>query len=87
MVSVLVSVADPATPTSLLLKQLGMEARVGLGLKTPQSRDKITHFQALLKRNRPLLVHCFSLQVDARFDARDKVSHRELTHNYLITSG
>jgi hypothetical protein len=86
-VSVLVSVADARVLNPLLHTQLGLEARVGIGLKTPQSRDKITQFHALLKRNRPLLVHCFSLQVDARFDARDKVSHRELTHNYLITSG
>jgi predicted dehydrogenase len=28
---------------------------VGLGLKTPQSRDKFTQFQALLKRNRSVL--------------------------------
>ena len=30
MVSVLVSVADPAFPMSMLLKQLGMEAEVGI---------------------------------------------------------
>jgi hypothetical protein len=33
----------------------GLVPVVGLGLKTPQSRDKFTQFQALLKRNRSVL--------------------------------
>ena len=51
-----------------------LEAEVGIGLKMPQSRDKITRFYALLKTYRPLLVHSLPLLVDARFDARAKAS-------------
>jgi hypothetical protein len=47
---------------------------VGLGLKTPQSRDKFTQFQALLKRNRLVLTYHSPLLFDARFGARVKAS-------------
>ena len=42
MVSVLVSVADPASPISLLQSQLRLEAEVGIGRLMPVFRTKTT---------------------------------------------
>jgi hypothetical protein len=51
LVSVLVSVADPASPISLLQSQLRLEARVGIGRLMPYFQRKITRLSALFQYN------------------------------------
>jgi len=71
---VLMPVVASCRGKTLTQKRLDLEARVGIGLKTPPSRDKTTQFYALLKRNRSPLVHCSPPLFGARFDARVKAS-------------
>jgi hypothetical protein len=61
MVSVLVSVADPASPISLLQSQLRLEAEVGIGRLMPVFRPKTTIFAEQFQYNLSLFgLTCFN---------------------------